>query len=108
MSSGQRRSSDLSAPLTVGQFQQATGVSRETLDRLRIYADLLTRWQARINLVGRSTLDDMWRRHFLDSAQLASLVSPSTRCLVDLGSGAGFPGLVLAILGINGGPPDRE
>lgn len=87
-------------PLTPEAFQERTGVSRETLDRLRVYADLLVKWQARINLVGRSTLADLWRRHMLDSAQLHSLVPDEARVLVDLGSGAGFPGLVLAILGV--------
>jgi 16S rRNA (guanine527-N7)-methyltransferase len=87
-------------------------VSRETLQRLEIYAALLVKWQAKINLVGPATLPDLWRRHFLDSAQLVnllpqpdslpraggggSLVGGGT--LVDLGSGAGFPGLVLAIM----------
>ncbi len=81
-------------------FREQTGVSRETLDRLRIYETLLRKWQRRINLVGRSTLDDLWRRHMLDSAQLLPLLPDGARCLVDLGSGAGFPGLVLAILGV--------
>jgi 16S rRNA (guanine527-N7)-methyltransferase len=74
-------------------------VSRETLDRLRVYAELLVRWQARINLVGPQTIADLWRRHMLDSGQLARLIPPTARRVVDLGSGAGFPGLVLAILG---------
>jgi len=138
--------------------QLGINVSRETLQRLETYAALLTKWQARINLVGPATLPDLWRRHFLDSAQLlpllpdflppltaplpplrgkvgmggnaapgdsdqtpgegralrrgpphpapaklASLAKPSQPepaggTLVDLGSGAGFPGLVLAIM----------
>lgn len=90
-------------PLSIEAFQRATNVSRETLDRLRLYADLLTKWNQAINLVGRDTLSDPWRRHFLDSAQLYTLLSPPPdrrpRVLVDLGSGAGFPGLVLAIMG---------
>jgi 16S rRNA (guanine527-N7)-methyltransferase len=85
--------------LTSEAFRAATDVSRETLARLEIYADLLATWQRRINLVGPSTLPDLWRRHMLDSAQLAPLVPGGTRTLLDLGSGAGFPGLVLAILG---------
>ncbi len=76
------------------------GVSRETRERLDLYADLLRKWQRSINLVGPRTLDDLWNRHFTDSAQLLPLISPSARVLVDFGSGAGFPGLVLAILGI--------
>jgi 16S rRNA (guanine527-N7)-methyltransferase len=87
------------AKLDAEAFQAATGVSRETLDRLRVYEGLLRKWQPAINLVGPKTLDDAWRRHFLDSAQLLPLIPESTRTLVDLGSGAGFPGMVLAILG---------
>ena len=80
-----------------------TGVSRETTDRLARHLDLLGRWRTRINLVGPATLADPWRRHVLDSAQLAPLVPAGAR-LADIGSGAGFPGLVLAI--VRGGPVD--
>ena len=73
-------------------------VSRETLPRLETYAGLLVKWQAKINLVGPATLPDLWRRHFLDSAQLLLLLPTAVGTLVDLGSGAGFPGLVLAIM----------
>jgi len=74
-------------------------VSRETLQRLETYAALLAKWQAKINLVGPATLPDLWHRHFLDSAQLLNfLPRGGGGTLVDLGSGAGFPGLVLAIL----------
>ena len=83
-------------------FAALSGVSRETLARLEAYAELLVRWSARINLVSANTLDDLWRRHFLDSAQLLSYVPQGTQSLIDLGSGAGFPGLVLAILGVPG------
>lgn len=72
-------------------------VSRETLSRLTTHVDLLKRWQPAQNLVAASTLDEVWRRHVADSAQLATLF-PDTRTWVDLGSGAGFPGMVLAIL----------
>ena len=78
----------------------ATSVSRETIERLSAYAALLVKWQARINLVSASTLTDLWRRHMLDSAQLLPLLPQGTTSLIDLGSGAGFPGLVIAILGI--------
>jgi len=88
------------SPLTTDAFQRAAAVSRETLDRLTVYLSLLEKWQPRINLVGAATLRDPWRRHFLDSAQLVSLLPESTQTVVDLGSGAGFPGLVLAILGV--------
>ena len=83
-------------------FAELVPVSRETLARLEAYAELLIRWSARINLVGRDTLADLWRRHILDSAQLRPLIPNMARNLTDLGSGAGFPGLVLAILGVPG------
>ncbi len=83
-------------------FQKETGVSRETLARLQAYADLLTLWNKKINLVGPSTVPDLWARHKLDSAQLFPLIPTGTKTLLDLGSGAGFPGLVLAIMGVQG------
>jgi 16S rRNA (guanine527-N7)-methyltransferase len=89
-------------PLGPEGFARVFPVSRETLERLAAYADLLTRWSARINLVGRDTLTDLWRRHILDSAQLYPFVPGTARNLVDLGSGGGLPGLVLAILGVPG------
>lgn len=79
-------------------FAKAFGVSRETADKLEIYADLLRRWQKAVNLVAPATLDHVWHRHFADSAQIAALVPAQARCLVDLGSGGGFPGLVVALL----------
>jgi 16S rRNA (guanine527-N7)-methyltransferase len=92
----------VSAPLGPEAFAERAAVSRETLERLVAYADLLTRWSARINLVGRDTLPDLWRRHILDSAQLYPLVPKAAQNLLDLGSGAGLPGLVMAILGVPG------
>ena len=68
----------------------------ETLQRFKIYADLLEKWQHTVNLVGKSTLDDIWVRHFADSLQVSQAV-PEARRWLDLGSGAGFPGLVTAI-----------
>lgn len=79
------------------EFARATSVSRETLARLQVYADTLQRWQRAINLVSDASLPDLWRRHMLDSAQLVPLVPPEAETLIDLGSGAGFPGLVMAI-----------
>ncbi len=84
---------------STADFQAATGVSRETLERLEAYAALLREWSGRMNLVARSTLDALWHRHMLDSAQLFPLLPADARTVVDLGSGAGFPGLVLAIMG---------
>jgi 16S rRNA (guanine527-N7)-methyltransferase len=92
----------VSLPLGPQGFAEIVPVSRETLTRLEAYAALLIRWSARINLVGRNTLVDLWRRHILDSAQLRAALPYSARSVIDLGSGAGFPGLVLAILGAPG------
>lgn len=83
--------------LTADDFQAVTGVSDETMARLRTYADLLVKWQAKINLVGPDTVSHLWQRHMLDSAQIAPLI-PGGKKVVDFGSGAGFPGLVLACL----------
>ena len=80
------------------QFQLATNVSRETMDRLKLYAEILLRWQSKLNLVAESTLAELWHRHFFDSAQLIDLAPDGARRWADLGSGAGFPGLVIAIL----------
>ena len=80
------------------QFQRDTGVSRETLDRLTAYADLLQKWNRRINLIGRETEAELWRRHLLDSAQLAPLIPNSAKSVTDVGTGAGLPGLILSIL----------
>jgi 16S rRNA (guanine527-N7)-methyltransferase len=91
-------------PLSPEDFRRLTGVSRETQARFQAYSDLLERWQARINLVSNASLADRWRRHFLDAAQLAPLIAGPPRRIADIGSGAGFPGLVLAILGA--GPVD--
>jgi len=87
-------------PYTAGDFAKAIDVSRETMARLERYATLLATWNKRINLVGASTIRDLWRRHMLDSAQLRWYIPKHARTLVDIGSGAGFPGLVLAIMGV--------
>ena len=82
-------------------FLRETGlanVSRESLDKLIQYLALLEKWQKAINLVSPSTLHDAWTRHFIDSAQLSPLLPPTARTLFDFGSGAGFPGMVLAML----------
>jgi 16S rRNA (guanine527-N7)-methyltransferase len=85
-------------PFGPQEFAAATGVSRETLARMKAYVGLLADWNARHNLVSKASLDEVWQRHVLDSAQLAPLIPPQARTLADLGSGAGFPGLVLAVL----------
>lgn len=94
------RMSDPVAPEPFGpeDFTARTNVSRETLARLKAYVGLLEDWNARHNLVSAKSLEDVWRRHVWDSAQLVAYVPAATKTLADLGSGAGFPGLVLAEL----------
>jgi 16S rRNA (guanine527-N7)-methyltransferase len=87
-----------SAPFGPEEFAAATGVSRETLARLKAYVGLLEDWNARQNLVSAGSLTDVWRRHVWDSAQLVKFIPGTAKTLADLGSGAGFPGLVLAEL----------
>lgn len=79
------------------EFAHVHDVSRETISRLQIYHDLLVKWQKAINLVSPKTIEDIWSRHFTDSAQLAGYLKVGAK-VTDLGSGAGFPGLVLAIM----------
>ncbi len=86
------------ASMTPEEFKRLTNVSRETLVRLNEYADILCHWQKTVNLVGRITLTDIWRRHMLDCAQLVPLVPEKAHEIIDMGSGGGFPGLVLAIM----------
>jgi len=82
------------------EFRLEMGVSADDLLRLEEFVRLLVRWQERINLVSRNSLSDVWRRHILDSAQLLRHAPSGARRWADLGSGAGFPGLVTAILGV--------
>lgn len=77
-------------------FQAEIDVSRETMERLNIYADLLTRWTKSINLVSPKSMPVLWQRHFLDSAQLLPFVTDGS--WLDVGSGGGFPGAVVAIM----------
>jgi 16S rRNA (guanine527-N7)-methyltransferase len=86
--------------LSLEELGRELPVSRETLDRFESFGALLKRWQEKINLVGQGTLADMWRTHFLDSAQLWPLAPKGAKKWLDMGSGAGFPGLVLAIMGV--------
>ncbi|MDB3952669.1 16S rRNA (guanine(527)-N(7))-methyltransferase RsmG [Alphaproteobacteria bacterium] len=85
-------------PLTADQFQLKIAVSRETVQKFELYLSLLKNWNKTINLVSKRSLVDPWRRHILDCAQLSPLIPPTTKRLTDLGSGAGLPGLMLAIL----------
>lgn len=87
-------------PLTRSGFAALTGADRRALEDLEAYRGLLEDWNQRMNLVGPATLPDFWSRHALDSAQLLAL-EPAALTWADLGTGAGLPGVVLAILGRN-------
>lgn len=88
------------------RFNPDGGVSRETLGAFQAYEATLVKWQKAVSLVGASTLGDVWHRHFRDSAQLAPLIPTrpdgTPTVILDIGSGGGFPGLVLAVLAATG------
>jgi 16S rRNA (guanine527-N7)-methyltransferase len=84
--------------VTAAEFSRTFDVSRETCARLEAHIALLTRWNARINLVSKATIDTAWARHVADSAQIFDLAPRSAATWIDLGSGAGFPGLAVAAL----------
>ena len=86
--------------MTRDEFRAATAVSEGVCDRIGLYLGLLEKWQARINLVGPSTMADPWCRHVLDSAQLLPLLPDGPGPVVDMGAGAGVPGLILAACGV--------
>jgi len=81
-------------------LQSEFHVSRETIELLQIYVDLLVEWQRKTNLVSNNTIDEIWMRHICDSIQCHSIF-PNKRHWLDIGTGAGFPGLVLSILSRN-------
>jgi 16S rRNA (guanine527-N7)-methyltransferase len=94
----QARERDIRLVSGPDDFAALFGASREAVERLVLYEKLLRQWQKAVNLVAPGTLGAVWHRHFADSAQLVPLAPPGTRSWIDLGSGAGFPGLVVAIL----------
>ena len=83
--------------IQITTFTRITRVSRETITSLKKYEDILTKTNKSQNLIGNSTINDIWTRHFLDSAQVIDFIDKNDKTLIDIGSGAGFPGLVLAI-----------
>ena len=84
--------------MTPEEFLSHTNVPRETMDRLEEMDRVLIDCSERHNLIARSTIKDRWERHFFDSAQLVPLLPANIKTIVDMGSGAGFPGLVLAAM----------
>ena len=84
--------------IKIDTFSRITRVSRETITSLKKYEEILNKANKGFNLIGNSTVNDIWIRHFLDSAQVIDFIDKNDKMLVDMGSGAGFPGLVIAIL----------
>ena len=84
--------------IQIDTFNRFVRVSRETIISLKKYEDMLIEANKNLNLVGNSTIKNIWSRHFLDSAQVIDLIDKNNKTLMDIGSGAGFPGLVLAIV----------
>ena len=82
----------------IATFSRFTQVSRETITSLKKYEEYLIKSNKTLNLIGKSTVNQIWIRHFLDSSQVVDFVDKNTNSLIDLGSGAGFPGLIIAIL----------
>ena len=81
----------------IDAFSRLTQVSRETISSLERYEEILKIYNKNLNLIGKSTLNDIWDRHFLDSFQVIDFIDKNIKTAVDLGSGAGFPVLVVAI-----------
>ncbi len=84
--------------IQIDTFNRFAQVSRETITSLKIYEDNLIKANKSLNLIGNSTIKDIWIRHFLDSVQVIDFIDKNDKTLIDIGSGAGFPGLVLGIL----------
>ena len=83
-------------PYSEAEFAREFDVSRETLDAMRAWHTLLAKWNARINLVASGEVERFWERHALDSWQLVRLLPARVASVIDLGSGAGFPGVAVA------------
>ena len=88
----------MSQSTQIDTFSRFTQVSRETITSLVKYENYLIKSNKTLNLIGKSTINKIWVRHFLDSAQVIDFIDKNTCSLIDLGSGAGFPGLIIAIL----------
>ena len=82
----------------IDTFSRFTQVSRETITSLVKYENYLIQSNKTLNLIGKSTINEIWTRHFLDSSQVIDFIDKNTKSLIDLGSGAGFPGVIIAIL----------
>ena len=88
----------MSQSIQIATFSKFIQVSRETITSLVKYENYLIKSNKTLNLIGKSTINEIWLRHFLDSSQVIDFIDKNTGSLIDLGSGAGFPGLIIAIL----------
>ena len=88
----------MSQSIQIAAFSKFIQVSRETISSLIKYENHLIKSNKTLNLIGKSTINEIWLRHFLDSTQVIDFIDKNTSTLIDLGSGAGFPGLIIAIL----------
>ena len=88
----------MSQSIQIAAFSKFIQVSRETITSLVKYENYLIKSNKTLNLIGKSTINEIWLRHFLDSSQVIDFIDKNTSSLIDLGSGAGFPGLIIAIL----------
>ena len=84
--------------IQIDTFTRFTQVSRETIISLKKYENILIKANKNLNLIGKSTIENIWSRHFLDSVQVIDFIDKNDKTLLDMGSGAGFPGLVLSIV----------
>ena len=84
--------------IQIDTFSRFIRVSRETITSLKKYEEYLIKSNKTLNLIGKSTVNQIWIRHFLDSSQVIDFIGKNEKDLIDLGSGAGFPGLIIAIL----------
>ena len=82
----------------IDTFNRFYQVSRETILSLNKYEEMLLSWSKKLNLIGNSTNKHIWTRHFLDSAQVIDFIDKNTKEIVDIGTGAGFPGLIISII----------
>ena len=86
--------------------REHSDVSRETFERLEIFSEVLTKWNPKINLVSRKSLEDLWTRHILDSVQVFE-IAPNAKTWLDIGSGGGLPGVIVAILAAEKSPETK-
>ncbi|MGR3621235.1 16S rRNA (guanine(527)-N(7))-methyltransferase RsmG [Pseudophaeobacter sp.] len=93
--------------MSQGRDAERLNVSRETLERLQIFESVLLKWNPKINLVSKNSLGHLWQRHIVDSLQVYDCAGTMGQTWLDIGSGGGFPGLVVAILAAERSPQTK-